>query len=84
MSQPETNLPKQARRHWGPIAGITLALLVAAGAMLWWMAESEAPTAQETDPPSTVATDPLVTEPLAPPVGEPVEAAPVSPEPAGQ
>jgi len=68
MSQPETNLPKQARRHWGPLAGITLALLVAAGAFFWWMAESRPPTAQESAPATTVDTDPAVTAPLAPPV----------------
>lgn len=80
MTPPDTNIKKQAKRHWGPLVGITFALLVAAAAFLWWMAESQPATTQDTTPTLAPAADPAVSDTLAPPVGEPVEPAPVAPE----
>ncbi len=31
MSAPDTNLEKQKRRHWGPLLGIALAIVLAGG-----------------------------------------------------
>lgn len=58
MSASKTNLEKQKRRHVGPLVGITLALLVAAGLIFGYLAytgdtdETPPPQAQ-TDEPST-------------------------------
>jgi len=84
MSASKTNLDKQKRRHIGPIVGITLALLVAAGLFFGYMVytadtdETPPPQAQTEEPstrpatgaPATPMTDP---EP-APSVIEPAPA----------
>lgn len=41
MSAPQTNLEKQEKRHWGPIAGITLALIVAVAAAVYFIGADE-------------------------------------------
>lgn len=41
MSAPQTNLEKQERRHWGPIAGISLALVAAAFYAVFFLAADE-------------------------------------------
>jgi hypothetical protein len=46
MSAPKTNIQKQKRRHWGPLLGIALALIVATLLFLWlmgYLADTETP-----------------------------------------
>lgn len=60
MSASKTNLEKQKRHHKGPLIGITLALLVAAGLLFGYMVytadtDTEAPATQtQTEDPSTL------------------------------
>tara|TARA_R110001606_G_scaffold198784_1_gene346385 strand:- start:164 stop:439 length:276 start_codon:yes stop_codon:yes gene_type:complete len=37
MSAPQTDIEKQERRHWGPLAGIALGILVVAALFIGWM-----------------------------------------------
>jgi hypothetical protein len=46
MSAPRTNIEKQKRRHWAPLAGMALVVLFGVGLILYWIFE-EAATAPE-------------------------------------
>ncbi len=76
MSSPKTNLEKQKRRHWGPLVGIAIALIVAALLFLWLMgyiADTDTP-----DPgPQPVIEE---SEPGAGIPGEGTPATPLTPE----
>ncbi|WP_172299851.1 hypothetical protein [Pseudoruegeria sp. HB172150] len=37
MSAPKTNIEKQKRRHWAPLAGIALALIFATLLTAWFL-----------------------------------------------
>lgn len=72
MSAPQTNIEKQQRRHWGPLAGIALGILVVAvlfiGWMVWVTANGQEP--REATPEGGVigndqAQSPVVTDPVA-------------------
>lgn len=70
MSASKTNLDKQKRRHFGPLIGITLALLVAGGLLFGYMVytadtEDAAPATQiQTDDPSTLPAQSTPATPL--------------------
>ena len=64
MSAPKTNIEKQAKRHRGPIWGITIGLilvaLVALAAFVWEgipLDEQAAPDGEETESDTVVAPD---------------------------
>lgn len=54
MSASNTDLEKQQRRHWGPLAGITLALCVAAAAAVFFIGAPAVPN-DAADPDGTPA-----------------------------
>jgi len=37
MSAPDKSLNKQKKRHWGPLVGISLAVIVALSLLVWWL-----------------------------------------------
>lgn len=39
MTPPDTNLKKQKRRHWGPLVGMALVVIIGVGVILYWIAE---------------------------------------------
>lgn len=47
MSASETNLDKQKRRHWGPLAGISMALILAGSAI--FLFSGAAPLAEDAE-----------------------------------
>jgi hypothetical protein len=40
MAPHDTNTPKEARRHAGPLIGMAAVVLFAVGLILWWAADS--------------------------------------------
>lgn len=42
MSAPDTDPQEQRRRHWGPLLGITLAVLFGVGVIVYWLGEEVA------------------------------------------
>lgn len=40
MTPPDTNLQKEKRRHRGPLIGMAIVVVFAAGLILFWVAES--------------------------------------------
>jgi hypothetical protein len=63
MSAPQTNVERQARRHWGPLLGITAGLVFVGVILLgvfYWTGEDAATQ------PSDVEGVPATTEPAAP------------------
>lgn len=65
MSAPDKSLKKQRRRHWAPLTGMAVAILVASGLLIWWLGrdlvtepttpEGEAAPAQVEGPDGTAA-----------------------------
>ena len=42
MSAPKTNIERQARRHRGPLIGMTLAVIIGVSVIFYWVFEEAA------------------------------------------